>query len=133
MRLTFIFLLTSTLSFGQNKLKDSIDPIIFFDPDIMAEYPGGANACIKYIRDSVTSKINITKEESYSLITAYSKITITETGKVSNVSIIRSSNIPTVDSLFKSALEKMPNWKPAVIKGKIQSQEFNIPLRIELK
>lgn len=121
------------MSFGQNKSKDTIDPNILIDPDIMAEYPGGTQAYMKYIRDCVLSKINITKEESHSLRTAYSKITITETGKVSNVRIIRSSNIPRLDSLFKSALERMPDWKPALINGKIQSQDFNFPLRIELK
>ncbi|MBS1651338.1 MAG: energy transducer TonB [Bacteroidetes bacterium] len=126
-------MLTCIMAFGQNKSKDTINPNILIDPDIMAEYPGGTKACMTYIRDSVLSKINITEEESYSLRTAYSKITITESGKVTNVRIIRSSNVPRVDSLFKSALEKMPNWKPALINGKIQSQDFNFPLKIELK
>ena len=133
MKLTFIFLLTCILSYGQNKLKDTIDPNTSYDPDIMAEYPGGTHAYLKYIQDSVLRKIIISKEESYNLKTAYSKFTITETGKVTNVRIIKSSNIPRVDSLFKSALEKMPDWKPSLLNGKIQSQDFNFPLRIELK
>ena len=133
MKLTFIFLLTCIISYGQNKLKDTIDPNIFVDPEIMAEYPGGTSAYLKYIRDNVLNKIIISKEESYNLRIAYSKFTVNETGKVTNVRIIRSSNVPRVDSLFKSALEKMPDWKPALLNGKIQSQDINFPLRIELK
>lgn len=133
MKLTFIFLLTCIISYGQNKLKDTIDQNTSYDPHIMAEYPGGTNAYLKYIEDSVLRKITISKEESYNLKTAYSKFTITEKGKVTNVRIIKSSNNPKVDSLFKNALEKMPDWKPALLNGKIQSQDINFPLRIELK
>ena len=133
MKLLIIFFLACLTSFGQNTTKDSIVSEALIDPEIMAEYPGGTKAMLKYLRDSVMNKINITKDESYILRPVYSKITIDETGKVTNPKIIRSSNVASVDSLMMKALGNMPNWKPGSVFGKIKKQDFNIPLRFELK
>ena len=132
MKLIFIFLLICTSTFGQSKSTDTSE-IFSVNPEILAEYPGGTKAMFKYLRDSVLNKMKITKDESYILRPVYSKITIDETGKVTNPKILRSSNVASVDSLVIKALQNMPNWKPGSIFGEIKKQNFNIPLRFELK
>lgn len=120
-------------TFGQNKSIDSNEVFSTVNPEIMAEYPGGTRAMFKYLRDSVMNKMKITKDESYIIRPVYSKITIDETGKVTNPKILRSSNVASVDSLVIKALGNMPIWKPASMNGEIKKQDFNIPLRFEFK
>lgn len=132
MKLIFVFLLICTSTFGQSKSIDTSE-IFSVNPEILAEYPGGTKAMFKYLRDSVLNKMKIIKDESYILRPVYSKITIDETGKVTNPKILRSSNVASVDSLVIKAFQNMPNWKPGSSFGEIKKQNFNIPLRFELK
>lgn len=118
---------------GQSNSKIDTNNYLGADVEVIADFPGGTKALMKYLQDSVISKINITKEESYILKAAYSKFIIEENGKITNVKIIRSSNIVRIDSLFKRAIEHMPNWKPTTVNGHAKKQDFNLPLRIELK
>lgn len=125
--------MTFVSTFGQNKSIDTNKVTSTVNPEIMAEYPGGTKAMFKYLRDSVMNKIKITNDESYIFRPVYSKITIDETGKVTNPKIIKSSNVASVDSLLIKALANMPIWKPASMNGTIIKQDFNIPLRFEFK
>lgn len=103
------------------------------DPEVMPEFKGGHAALMRYIQDSVKNRAIVSLEESYVLQKAYAKFTISETGKVSNVRIIKSSKVPHIDSLFKSALEHMPDWTPGSFNGKPKSTEMNFPLKLELR
>lgn len=133
MKCTILFLLLSTLGFAQNNSNAVLNNYPEADVEEMADFPGGTKALMKYIQDSVISKVQLNKDESEVLKPAFSKFMITETGKITNVQIIRSSNITRVDSIFKKAVEHMPNWKPTKLNGKPKQQEFTIPLRIEIK
>lgn len=133
MKLFFLFILTSTICVGQSNSKIDTNNYLGADVEVIADFPGGTKALMKYLQDSVITKINITKQESYILKTAYTKFVIEGDGKITNVKIIRSSNIVRVDSLFKRAIERMPNWKPTTVNGQTKKQDFNLPLRIELK
>lgn len=108
------------------------EPIIV-DPETMPEFKGGEAALMRYIQDSVKNKAIVSLEESYVLQRAYAKFTISETGKVSNVRIIKSSQVPHIDSLFKSALEHMPDWTPGSFNGQVKSTEMYFPLKLELR
>lgn len=133
MKYTILLLLLSTFSFAQNNGNAGSDNYPTANVEETADFPGGTKALMKYLQDSVISKVQISKDESVNLRPAFSKFKITETGKITNIQIIRSSNVPRVDSTFKKAIEHMPNWKPAKLNGVATSQDFTIPLRIELK
>lgn len=133
MKLTILFLFICVMAFGQNSSRDTNEVPSTVNPEIMAEYPGGIKAMHKYLQDSVYNKMKITTDETHILRTVYSKLTIDETGKVTNPKIVRSSNVASVDSLFINALKNMPLWKPGSTNGKTIKQEFNIPLRFEFK
>jgi hypothetical protein len=133
MKITILFLLLSFASFSQRSLvKDSVPELILTDPPL-PEFKGGSMALLRYVRDSIVANIFVNKEEVGTIRTAYAKFTVTESGKITNVRIIRSSNIPRIDSLYKSALKKMPDWIPAFINGKGQAVDMNLPLKIELR
>lgn len=132
LRLLFLFLLLPFSFPAQVPAKES-SPEMFIDPEVMPEFKGGNMGLMRYLQDSVKNKAVISLEESYVLQRAYAKFSISETGKVSNVRILRSSNVPHLDSLFKSALEKMPDWKPGSFDGKPKATQMNLPLKLELK
>jgi protein TonB len=133
MKLIILFTLLSVASPAQVPAKEPVHETIFIDPEVMPEFKGGNQALMRYIQDSVKSRAFVTLEESYNLKPAYAKFSISESGKVGHVRIVRSSNVPRVDSLFKSAIEKMPDWIPGSIDGKPKSAEMNLPLRLELQ
>lgn len=103
------------------------------DRQILAEFPGGSQALLTYLQRNVINNITLTPDEAFSIRKPVAKIIITEKGKVDSVSIIKSSTISRVDSIFKTALIRLPNWKPAELNGKKIKQYFYIPLRIEIK
>lgn len=133
MKLILLFLLLSIASPAQVPAKETGPELILVDPEIMPEFKGGNQALMHYMQDSVKNKAVISLEESYVLKTVYAKFSISETGKVSHVRILRSSNVPHLDSLYKSALEKMPDWIPGSVNGKPKSADMNLPLRLELR
>jgi periplasmic protein TonB len=130
----FIFLSMSILNtvFGQTNTNLDTD-LIFIDPEIPATYPGGTSQLNKYISDNVTYKINFTNDEAVVLRKVIAKFIIDEYGSTDSVSILRTSNIPRLDSLFVSALKKMPKWTPAKLGGKTIRQKWTYPLQICLK
>lgn len=133
MKLILILLLFSFVSLAQVPAKDAATETVFVDPEVIPQFRGGNQALMRYIRDSVMNKASISLDESYVLKPAYAKFSISETGKVSHVRILRSSHVPHLDSLFKSALEKMPDWIPGSFDGKPKSAEMSLPLRLELR
>lgn len=133
MKYIILFLLYSVISLAQAPPKNAIHEPDLIDPEIVPQFKGGNRALTEYIRDSIKNKAFISPEEYHILKPAYARFTVTETGKVTNTRIIRSSNIPRIDSLFKSGIEKMPDWLPGSFEGKSKSVELNLPLKFELK
>jgi len=133
MKLIILFLLLSFASLAQVPAKEAATETVLIDPELMPQFKGGNTALMRYLQDSVKNKVSISLDESYVLKPAYAKFSISETGKVGNVRIVRSSNVPRVDSLFKSAIEKMPDWIPGAFDGKPKRAEMSLPLRLELR
>ncbi len=133
MKLIILLLLLSFATLAQVPAKKAASETLFIDPELMPQFKGGNSALMRYMQDSVKNKAHISLEESDVLQAAYAKFSISETGKVSHVRIVRSSKVPRVDSLFKSAIEHMPDWIPGFVDGKPKSVQMNLPLRLELE
>ena len=131
----FIFLFVSVfnLAFGQTNTKADAHALVGVNPEIPATYPGGISKLNKYISDNVTYKMAFTTDESIILRKVIAKFIIDEQGNTDSVSIIRTSNIPRLDSLLVNALKKMQKWTPATLNGKPIRQKWTFPLQICLK
>ncbi len=120
---------SDTCSIGLPKTKET-----FTIPEVRAEYPGGFKKMLEYITINVTQKISVTKSEFDVFNTPVAQWTIDENGNVSEVKIIKTSNITKIDNLYLSAIKGMPTWKPAEKYGKIKTrEEFRYPLKICFK
>lgn len=131
--LTVLFLSALNTVFGQVNASRSTNYHSLAEPEVYATYPGGTSQLNKYITDNVTSKVTFTTNESIMLRKAVARFIIDENGNTDSVSIVRSSNIPRLDSLFVSALKQMPKWAPATLNGKPIKQKWTYPLQICLK
>ncbi len=129
---SILFCFISAIGFSQLKAyPDTIET--FFVPEIAAEFPGGLNKLYKYLTDNFTSKIIIEKDQVDIFKSPYVQWTVDETGKVGEVKIIRSTNVPKIDKLLLDIVESMPLWKPAENEHKKVRQGFKVPVIICFK
>lgn len=131
MKYFIILIFAFNVSLAQTTNRDT--NVICVNPYISAEFPGGMKSLVTYLNANVLGNIYLTEDEINRQRVAYAKILISESGKVDSVSIIRGSNVSRLDTLFKNALQKMPDWKPGELNGKKTKQWFSIPLRIEFR
>lgn len=96
-------------------------------------FPGGNNALMKYI-----SKYIVYPElarDAGTQGTIYTTFTITETGKVADVAILRGLSGPGAKECndeVKLLIYSMPRWKPARSKDKPVRVQYNVPIRFIL-
>ena len=97
-------------------------------PEIEAEYIGGYQELIKYLKVNVIDKIS---EPSVTAIrfqppfqSAKVIFTVNEEGKIVNATISKTSGDAKTDKILPDAINKMPKWKPANEKGIKVKQEF---------
>lgn len=93
-----------------------------------AVFPGGLTAFYKYINDSVAKKIVLRSDKIPEK--CFAQFTIDAEGRPVNANIIKTSAFPEIDSIFLSALRKMPLWTPACMNNKLVSQKYQVPLHI---
>lgn len=114
-------------------VKDTIKREIFSVPEIAAEFPGGTQKMFKYLMDNFTNKITLSQEQVAEFKSPIVGWTIDETGKVTDVKIVKSTNFLSMDNLLIEVVNKMPLWKPAVNAHKKVKHAFSVPIQICFK
>lgn len=114
-------------------VRDTIKKELFVVPDIAAEYPGGTQKMFKYLMDSFTNKITLSQDQVSEFRSPIVGWTIDETGKVTDVKIVKSTNFSSMDNLLIEVVNKMPLWKPAENAHKKVKQVFSVPIQICFK
>jgi TonB family protein len=92
-------------------------------PQIEAEYIGGYEKMISYLKDE---SLNVINDKNFSHLPQPSiSFVITAQGTVENVKLEASSRDEEVDALLIKAIQNMPSWKPATNKDGVNiKQEF---------
>ena len=91
-------------------------------PEIQAEYVGGHQQLIKYLKEKSSG---IIPEKTANKINLAIRFTINEGGEISNAKISGTSGDSKTDKLLIEVISKMPKWKPAEdSKGIKVKQEF---------
>ncbi|HMG15271.1 MAG TPA: energy transducer TonB [Saprospiraceae bacterium] len=92
-------------------------------PEIEADYIGGHEALMEYIKKNGIDKIP--EKDPKHAIEASIRFTVNEVGEISNAKISRASDDPKTDNLLLDIINKMPKWRPAEnSKGIRVKQEF---------
>jgi len=110
---------------GANKtttdITDEQGPVL--NPDINAQFPGGMNALKKFLEKNM-ARPDIDAGET---VEVQAKFIVNADGKVSGIEIIQSGGDECDDDALK-ALNKMPDWVPAKIRGHNVATYFIIPI-----
>lgn len=98
-------------------------------PEVEAQYPGGNNSIVTYLKENVLKQTSDTGAVK-KIMDAIIDFTVDEEGKVVGAKIARSSRDSKIDELLLEATNKMPKWSPAQnANGTKVKQVFSIPAR----
>lgn len=113
--------------------KNSYCQIIDCFPAIQAEYPGGEDALYKFLSDTIYNGIDFKQIGDTTLQKMFCQFTVTETGKITDVKVVKTSNSKYVDDFVISRLKIMPNWIPGKMNGKPIPQLMTLPIILEME
>ena len=114
------------LSASHKRARSSKDAVIYSNNSVTtkAEFPGGKEAYIKYIKDSYSSsKKDYISGQGAGGVGVYSYV-IDRKGNVKDVKIVQPVST-YIDVTVVRIIKKMPKWKPATLNGK--------PVDVEIK
>ncbi len=113
-------------SSAETEQNDSILTIV----EQQAEFPGGRDELMKYLMKNIrypeeARDLNISGK-------VYLMFVVSTTGKISNVKIKKSVNLP-IDAEAYRVVKNMPDWTPAYVNGKPVNSYFALPINFRLQ
>lgn len=97
--------------------------------DEPASFPGGNEKMIEFLYKN----LKISQLDEYpDRTTIYIQFTVTQTGKIENVHVLRGIN-EAIDQEALRVVRLFPNWIPAKNNGKNVKSVFNIPIKIDFQ
>ncbi|MDI3544687.1 MAG: periplasmic protein TonB [Rikenellaceae bacterium] len=135
-RFLFAILILLTISindYAQNidttdTIKQDNEPI-FLMPEEPAQYPGGDEALLKFIRKNIKYPKQAIKDKISG--TVYVQFIVEKDGSISDVKVVRGIG-GGCDEEAVRVITKMPNWIPAKQKGMPVRSFYVIPMEFVL-
>jgi len=106
------------------------DTTIFEFPDVEAQYPGGTVELHRFIINNMVYPDSIVGSNPSG--TLYVSFIVEKDGTLTSVQTERSSGT-VLDDNFVALIQKMPNWIPAQVKGKVVRSKCRLPMIIHFK
>lgn len=98
-------------------------------PEKMAEYPGGVNAMMNFLKQTLKYPVECEKEGVEGRVLL--KFVINEDGTMSNMEVMQSPD-ERLSSEAKRVVGLMPKWNPAMNKGKAVKMKYTLPMTFRL-
>jgi len=124
--LTLLAFIGSLTAFGQRDTTKK-----FTVTEVMAEFPGGYNGLVEYLKKNVKYPEEQKKKKIEGRVVV--KFMITKEGAIDSVSIMKSE--PDIDAFKEEAIrvvKNMPKWTPGTQNGKIVRVYYTLPLGFRL-
>ena len=129
----FIFLSLFIQVRGQDTCRQDS---VYVTVEQMPHFSGGETNMMRYISDS----LSISKDIDLSAIdpssyreSAVISFVVTKTGKLKDIKMERSTNIPQIDSIYVDMMKKMPDWIPGSQNGRKVNVRYSLPIRIRIR
>ena len=102
---------------------------IYTMPEALAEFPGGQDAMLTYLRKNVQypEDAKIAKKQG----TVYISFVVNQDGRINDVKVLRGL-YPSLDKEAIRVISTMPNWKPGTQNGRPVRTQLNLPIRFLL-
>lgn len=102
---------------------------VFMVVENMPEFPGGLNACLKFLADHVAyPKEAVEKKIQGRVIVQF---VVMKDGSIANARVIRSVD-PLLDAEALRVIGLMPKWKPGTQRGQAVNVKFTMPITFRL-
>lgn len=98
-------------------------------PDTLAEFPGGMNSLMKYMRDNVRYPDSLMHEGIVG--TVYVDFVVNIDGSLVDIQVLRSPHQALSDEALR-LITNMPNWIPGKLKGNVVRSKMRLPIRFRL-
>ena len=96
----------------------------------MPEYPGGAQALMEYLKDSIKYPEDAQKQKVEGRVLV--KFVVETDGSISDVEVVKHA-FPSLDTEAVRIIQGMPNWTPGKQKGQAVRVKFVAPINFSLK
>ena len=98
---------------------------VFTVVENMPEYPGGVNACLKFIEENMKYPAEAVRKgiQGRAIIACV----INEDGSISDCKVVRSVD-PLLDAEAIRIVKMMPKWKPGMQRGKAVPVKYTLPV-----
>ncbi|MDI9882144.1 hypothetical protein [Flectobacillus longus] len=87
---------------------------VFTKPDQIAVFPGGSKSFLKYLDKTLKTSKKLSDAEKQDKVIV--QFVVRKDGRTERFKLMKASDINTT-GLVLEALNKMPNWEPAITKG----------------
>ena len=107
------------------------EEVIFVVVESMPEFPGGAQAMMRYIAENI--KYPVIAQENGIQGRVICQFVVEKDGKVSDIQVVRSSGESSLDKEAQRVIGSMPKWKPGKQRGKPVRVKYTLPVNFRLQ
>lgn len=100
---------------------------VFTKPDQIAVFPGGAKSFLKYLDKTLKTSKKLSDAEKQDKVIV--QFIVRKDGRTERFKLMKATDINTT-GLVLEALNKMPNWEPAITKGAIVSSLVQVEVPV---
>lgn len=100
---------------------------VFTKPDQIAVFPGGSKSFLKYLDKTLKTSKKLSDAEKQDKVIV--QFVVRKDGRTEHFKLMKASDINTT-GLVLEALNKMPNWEPAITKGAIVSSLVQVEVPV---
>lgn len=99
-------------------------------PEKMPEFPGGSEALIKFMNSKLVypAEAKDAKAEGKAVL----EFVVTKTGKLTDITVVKSSGNKQLDNEAIRVVKMMPDWTPGEINGQKISSKMALPIVFKL-
>ena len=112
-------------------VEEEEEEVIFVVVESMPEFPGGAQAMMRYIAENI--KYPVIAQENGIQGRVICQFVVEKDGKVSDIQVVRSSGEASLDKEAQRVIGSMPKWKPGKQRGKPVRVKYTVPVNFRLQ
>ena len=112
-------------------VEEEEEEVIFVVVESMPEFPGGAQAMMRYIAENI--KYPVIAQENGIQGRVICQFVVEKDGKVSDIQVVRSSGESSLDKEAQRVIGSMPKWKPGKQRGKPVRVKYTLPVNFRLQ
>ena len=112
-------------------VEEEEEEVIFVVVESMPEFPGGAQAMMKYVAENI--KYPVIAQENGIQGRVICQFVVNKDGSIVDVVVVRSSGEPSLDKEALRVINSMPKWKPGKQRGKPVRVKYTVPVNFRLQ